>query len=337
MDSRIRVYAMILVLLAQAGCGPRLSPDTAGHVAYGLSAAIDGKALPALVGITAESCYDSYGGYVLTFTATADMIPEAIDDEIGLGLEISIEDISKIIVGKPMDVANNLDIRFLASPTSFIDPAVLKPLNVASGTITITKLQANEISGSASLTFSDPGDVNALVNDSLAYEVMFTNLAVIHYCPEPTPIQQDEIAIYQAVIRQLSGPDDTYGGTLEKSILYIIRSTDDTAGDPSLQDSRTVVLSETVQSGITQAMADLPSEVVWVNSDEVVEFDEKTGYIPDGGVIITLGNIQFEDSNKALVPGSILVARGAAGGAAYVVERKDGRWIVTGKIGEWIS
>jgi len=184
MDSRIRVYAMILVLLAQAGCGPRLSPDTAGHVAYGLSATIDGKALPALVGITAESCYDGYGGYVLTFTATADMEPQAIDDEIGLGLEIRIGDISKITVGEPVNVANNQNIRLLASPTAFLDPAALRPLDIASGTITITTVQANEISGSASLTFSDPDDVNAVVKDSLTYEVTFSNLAVIHYCPE---------------------------------------------------------------------------------------------------------------------------------------------------------
>jgi len=57
-------------------------------------------------------------------------------------------------------------------------------LNIASGMVTITSLQANEISGSASLTFSDPDDVNVVVKDSLTYEVTFSNLAVIHYCPE---------------------------------------------------------------------------------------------------------------------------------------------------------
>ena len=50
--------------------------------------------------------------------------------------------------------------------------------------VTITSLQANEIRGSASLTFSDPDDVNVVVKDSLTYEVTFSNLAVIHYCPE---------------------------------------------------------------------------------------------------------------------------------------------------------
>jgi len=186
MKSRIVFCTTILMLLAQAGCAPQPTPASIipGHVAYTMSAALEGKPLPALVGIRAESCYDGYGGFTLTFTATADMEPQAIDDEIGLSLEIRIGDISKIAVGEPVNVANNQNIRLLASPTAFIDPAVLKPLNIASGTLTISALQEREISGSASLTFTDPNDVNALVNDSLVYEVTFSNLAVIHYCPE---------------------------------------------------------------------------------------------------------------------------------------------------------
>ena len=174
---------MILMFLAQAGCRSKLTAAS-GQVVYSMSATLDNEPLPALVGITAESCYDGYGGYALTFTATADMEPQAIDDEIGLGLEIRIGDISKITVGEPVNVSNNQNIRLLASPTAFLDPAVLKPLNIASGMVTITSLQANEISGSASLTFSDPDDVNVVVKDSLTYEVTFSNLAVIHYCPE---------------------------------------------------------------------------------------------------------------------------------------------------------
>ena len=112
------------------------------------------------------------------------MEPQAIDDEIGLSLEIRIGDITQITVGEPVQVANDQNIRLLASPTAFLDPAALKPLNTASGMLTISTLQEREISGSASLTFTDPNDVNALVNDSLVYEVTFSNLAVIHYCPE---------------------------------------------------------------------------------------------------------------------------------------------------------
>ena len=184
MKSKIVFCTTILMLLVQTGCAPQPTPAAAVHVAYGMSATMDGKPLPTLVGIRAESCYDGYGGYALTFTAIADMEPQAIDDEIGLSLEIRIEDISKITAGEPVKVANDQNIRLLASPTAFIDPAALKPLNTASGTLTISMLQEREISGSASLTFTDPDDVNAVVNDSLVYEVTFSNLAVIHYCPE---------------------------------------------------------------------------------------------------------------------------------------------------------
>ena len=183
MKSNMVFCIMMLMLLVQAGCAPQPTPISE-YVAYGMSAILDDQPLPALVGIIAESCYDGYGGNSLAFTATADMIPEAIDDEIGLNLEISIVDILQITIGEPVNVANNQNIRLLANPTAFLDPAVLKPLNIASGTLTITTLQANEISGSASLTFSDPDDVNAVVKGSLTYEVTFSNLAVIHYCPE---------------------------------------------------------------------------------------------------------------------------------------------------------
>ena len=40
----------------------------------------------------------------MEFTATADTVPEAVDDEIGLQLEIDIPDISQIELGKSIDV-----------------------------------------------------------------------------------------------------------------------------------------------------------------------------------------------------------------------------------------
>ena len=175
--------AAIIAMSSLMGCQPPPVP-TSQHVAYGMSATLDGKPLPALVGIIAESCYDGYGGYLLTFAATADMEPQMIDDEIGLNLEIRIADISQITMGEPVQVANNQNIRLAARPTAFLPPESLGSLTTASGTLTISALEEREISGSASLTFGDPDNVNAVVNDSLAYEVSFTNLAVIHYCPE---------------------------------------------------------------------------------------------------------------------------------------------------------
>ena len=179
------VSVLIFFELWLVGCAPQPTPvlDSAGHVAYSMSATLDGKPLPALVGITASSCDDGYGGFTLAFTATADMEPQAIDDEIGLGLNIEIDDISKITIGKPIQVGNNNNIRLSASVRVFIE-APQDPVTTATGMITITALSDREMSGSASLIFTDPGDVNPTVKESLAYEVTFSNLAVIHYCPE---------------------------------------------------------------------------------------------------------------------------------------------------------
>lgn len=182
---RIGVFMVILMLMIQIGCAiqPTPTPSASGHVTYDLSATLDGKPLPLLQAIRAESCYDGYGGYLLSFTATADMIPEAIDDEIVLGLNIQIDDISKITLGSPIDIKNNSNIHLSASARVFVE-GPQDPLMAATGTITIAALSEREMSGSASLVFTDPNDVNPAVKDMLAFEMAFTNLAIVQYCPE---------------------------------------------------------------------------------------------------------------------------------------------------------
>jgi hypothetical protein len=185
MKSQIHFCIVFLVLLSQTGCAsqPAPSPTASGHVTYDLNATLNSKPLPPLQAITAESCYDGYGGYSLAFTAIADMDPQSIDDEISLSLDIRIDPNSEMIVGKPIDVANSAYIHLSANAIVFTD-APQDPVTTATGTLTLTALSQTEMSGSASLMFSDPGDVNPVVKDSLAYEVVFTNLAIVHYCPE---------------------------------------------------------------------------------------------------------------------------------------------------------
>ena len=186
MKSKIVFFTMIFVLLVQAGCASQPTPipsASSGHVTYDLSATLDGKPLPPLQAITAESCYDGYGGYLLAFTAIADMDPQSIDDEISLSLNIRIDPNSEMIVGKPIDVANSAYIHLSANAIVFTD-APQNPVTTATGTLTLTALSQTEMSGSTSIRFTDPGDVNPVVKDSLAYDVAFTNLAIVYYCPE---------------------------------------------------------------------------------------------------------------------------------------------------------
>jgi hypothetical protein len=150
--------------------------------------------------------------------------------------------------------------------------------------------------------------------------------------------EQDEIAIYQAVIRRIYESDGTFGGTLEKPTLYLIRATDDAAGDPSRPQSNSVVLSEPIQQGIAAALADLPTKVIWVDNIDQVSLDADTGQVSDKGRVITLGNNNPQNADKVLVSASIYVANLAVGGGTYVVELKDGLWMTTGTTGvHWIS
>lgn len=185
---------MAVTFILLTGCGsptpgvtstsqPSTPTDTQAHVVYGMSATLDGKQLPQLVTITAESCFDGYGGYTLSFSAVADMIPEAIDDEISLGMTIQIDDISQLPLGQAVEVVHTTAIHLSAAPLAFL-PSPQGILTTATGTITLAALSYGEMSGSASLIFTDPGDVNPVVQNSLAYEVAFTNLAIIRYCPE---------------------------------------------------------------------------------------------------------------------------------------------------------
>jgi len=149
----------------------------------------------------------------------------------------------------------------------------------------------------------------------------------------PTPTVHDEIAIYLTVIRQVCGPDDTFGGNLRPSKLYIVRRT--RYVPPG--DSERITLTTTVQQGISQGLADLHAKVIWVDTTDAVKLDKVTGQVVGGGVILELGAIQPETGDKVQVFGSIYVALLMGGGATYTVEREDGKWTITGDTGRWIS
>ena len=158
---------------------------------------------------------------------------------------------------------------------------------------------------------------------------------------------EDEASIYAAVIRQLATVDDTFGGNLEPTKLFIIKNTDDKAGDPTGPSSFSTAISQTAQDKITDMLHDLSSIIVWIDKFEDAEFEEGKSpgleklpiqSVIDGGAIITLGNIHLQNDSSAQVAGSIYVASLAAGGATYILEKKEGSWEITGTTGRrWIS
>jgi hypothetical protein len=152
--------------------------------------------------------------------------------------------------------------------------------------------------------------------------------------PSITIEQDDEVAVYSAVIRQIYFARHTFG---DAPVLYIIRYTDDTASDPTLNPSEPILIPETLQSEITTALDDLPTEIVWVNSWEEVEKDS-WGTVLDGGVIITLGNINLQGDNSVQVPCMNYMDKLGGGGRTYVLRCIEGIWNITGTTGSsWIS
>jgi hypothetical protein len=146
------------------------------------------------------------------------------------------------------------------------------------------------------------------------------------------------VEIYAAVVRRIYTQDDTFGGTLQPPTLYLVRTTDDSVGDPDAGRSEPERLPEAVQSGVSQALADMPTRIVWVDERDQVPLNPNTNAVIDGGAIITLGNVHPQDDGSAHVAGSIYVAMLAAGGRTYVVEQVDGAWEVTGTTGViWMS
>lgn len=154
----------------------------------------------------------------------------------------------------------------------------------------------------------------------------------------PTLTETDEVAIYTAVIEQIYTQDDTFGGTYQAADTYILSQTDDRVGDPDIEQLEPQELTTAVQTEITAALAHLPTNIVWVESRTAVPLDDAAGSVADGGIIVTLGNIQPQSDGAVLVSASIYVGMLAAGGQTYILEQDGSGWQIKGTTGvQWIS
>ncbi len=165
-------------------------------------------------------------------------------------------------------------------------------------------------------------------------------LVTVTACTESAPAdtEADEVAVYSAVVQRIYNQDDTFGGALQAPKVHIVATTDDSVGDPDIEQSEPKSLSETVQEQIVDELADLPAQVNWVDDASAVPLDPATGEAADGGVIITLGNLHVQEDGSLLVSASIYIASLAAGGQTYIVEQVNGGWEITGTTGvAWMS
>lgn len=168
---------------------------------------------------------------------------------------------------------------------------------------------------------------------------LLLGLSIVTACTATSTLSEtDEVAIYSAVIHRIYTQDDTFGGTFNAPILYLLTTTDDSVGDPDVRQSESRSLSKAVQDEIEISLADLPARVVWVNDSSAVPVDVTTGAVANNGVILTLGNIHIRGNGTALVSGSIYIAPLAAGGQTYILKEVDGVWEISGTTGvRWTS
>ncbi len=163
-------------------------------------------------------------------------------------------------------------------------------------------------------------------------------LTFLSACATSALSEDDRAAIYAAVVRQLYTVDHTFGDEPPNwPVIYLLRATDDRAGDPRSTEARSSLLPESVREAIVAAMDDLPAEFVWVDDRREV-IDESIMAVKDNGALITLGNTYLQEDGTVQVAASIYFADLGGGGATYIIERVDGIWQITGNTGvRWIS
>lgn len=150
--------------------------------------------------------------------------------------------------------------------------------------------------------------------------------------------ETDEAVIYAAVIRQLYTVDHTFDQPPTLSTLYVLRSTDDSVGDPNVLQSNNVELPESLREKINLELISSADslKIVWVDDRDEVPMDDTDGVIE--GAIITLGNIHLQEDGSVQVSGSIYFASLASGGQTYILQVVNDIWEVVGNTGvSWMS
>ncbi len=165
------------------------TPQAGARVSYQLRASLDNQVLQALKGLAAEACVEQTTEpnrrrrLVLRFAAQDDPQQNVADDETGLELKVEVDDFDNAPQNQPIP-AEHQGLRFSASAIRFL-PGPQEALTNASGTLTLSRISAREVSGSADLQFSDPNEVNAVVKNSLGFYAEFENLPVKVECAQP--------------------------------------------------------------------------------------------------------------------------------------------------------
>ncbi|MGB7537488.1 MAG: hypothetical protein WBM17_03010 [Anaerolineales bacterium] len=138
------------------------------------------------------------------------------------------------------------------------------------------------------------------------------------------------IEIFRAVLRKLFGLDYESGSPSDKPFLFILYSEGDSSAD-------NLHFPEVVRHGVTRGSRDLPLQIVWVEDCYGVGGDPDGEYVPDGGAVVRFTGIRREGADLARISGNIHRMGSEPRGFEYVVEKKNGFWMVRSSYHQWIS
>jgi len=171
---------------------------------------------------------------------------------------------------------------------------------------------------------------------ALAFVILLLVAAMVFYYHaviRPSEVlSSDKVEIYSLVVHHIYGQ-----GWVEWPVLFI---------NPVAQKDVMRIRpneGEPIPAELLLTLSDLQAKNI-----SFATFYEATGTQPgkereslrvvrEGGVLITLGTIEFIEHNKARVRASSYVAPTGAGGWRYLLTKIDGRWNITEAFMEWIA
>jgi len=159
------------------------------------------------------------------------------------------------------------------------------------------------------------------------------------YTPAPGLEQQDEIAIYAAVIRQ-NATWYEQNRTLPET-LYVLNKTHEELGwKPGLN---TRMLTDNVQREIASLLNDLSVEIVWFDEWKYADMRLRWRVLDEADEIdrrlcIRLSDISIQEDGSAKVIDEVYFypSFSGTGGRRYILDKVNGTWDITDDIKTWM-
>lgn len=142
-----------------------------------------------------------------------------------------------------------------------------------------------------------------------------------------------DLQIYATVIRELVTVDHTFGsGPSPFKHVWVVDAPMSGVGRPGAGESRGQAFSETFKADLSREMTDIGPLDFVADGDEVRQMDSDP-QVRDRGVIVTVGPIE-KHGDKVHVGHEIWCGGTCAEWFTYVLEERDGRWVITDDTGE---